>query len=162
MLGVAQQNHHKNHMKICKHKETRYHLKILMESFKHKGFNKWCGSHLCTKIWKPKSRVRKLGGNEIEWSNPWGFQTTHFTDYIERPNTNNYSYNRKNVGTTFDARPIICVSSAKERKTQVRWVVVIRWKVRIWAKENNIPPNWSPCHVPNFNEMTMRSLCREA
>jgi hypothetical protein len=31
---------------------------------------------------------------------------------------------------TFEARPIMCVSSANERKTQIGWVVVVGWKAQ--------------------------------
>jgi len=40
---------------------------------------------------------------------------------IESPNAENSSYNRKNVGTTFDGGPTICVSFVKGGKTQVGW-----------------------------------------
>jgi len=30
------------------------------------------------KIQKPKLEVRKPGGNDIDWSNPYGDQATHF------------------------------------------------------------------------------------
>jgi hypothetical protein len=35
-LGVAQRKIRKSRLKICKHKETRYHPKIIMESLNHK------------------------------------------------------------------------------------------------------------------------------
>ncbi len=53
--------------------------------------------------------------------------------------------------------PIICVSSAKEGKTQVGWVVVVRRRVQRWARTNNVPPNRSRCYVFNSNKMTMKS-----
>jgi hypothetical protein len=40
VLGVAQQKHHKNHLKTCKHREIRYHFEILMENLNNKQFNK--------------------------------------------------------------------------------------------------------------------------
>jgi len=52
------------------------------------------------KIWKPKLGIRKLGGNDIKWSNPCGNQTTHFVGYIESPNVKNSSCNHKKIGTT--------------------------------------------------------------
>jgi hypothetical protein len=58
-------------------------------------------------------------------STPVETKVTHFINYIESSNVNNSSYNYKNAKTTSDVRPIICVSSAKERKTQVQWAVVI-------------------------------------
>ncbi len=51
----------------------------------------------------------------IKWSNPCGDQATHFDGCIENPNANN-SYNRKNVGTIYNAGPTICVSFTKEGK----------------------------------------------
>jgi hypothetical protein len=45
----------------------------------------------------------------------------------KRFNVNNFSYNRKNTRTTFDVGLIICVSFAKERKTQVG-LVVVAWR----------------------------------
>jgi hypothetical protein len=56
----------------------------------------------------------------------------------------------------------ICVSSTNERKAQVTWVAAIRQIAQRWAKINNAPPNGSPCHVPNSNEMTMKSPCHQA
>jgi hypothetical protein len=57
--------------------------------------------------------------------------------------------------------PIICVSSPNARKTQVRLDVTIKWKAQKWAKIN-VPPNGSPCHVPNPNKMIMKSPCQKA
>jgi hypothetical protein len=157
-LGIAQWEHHKSRLKICKHKETRYHPKIFMESFNHKLLNKWCGSSITPKIWKLKSKVRKSGKSDREWSNPYGNQATHFTGCT---NAKKISCNCKNVRTTYDARLNICVSSNKEKKTQVRLVVDVGQKMRRRAKANNAHPNGSPYHVPNFDKMTMRSPCWE-
>jgi len=46
--------------------------------------------------------------------------------------------------TTFDARPIICVSSTKEGKTQIRWAIIIGRKMHKWTRVNNIPSNGFP------------------
>jgi hypothetical protein len=56
------------------------------------------------KIRKPKSKIKRLGGNDIEWSNQYENQTTHFASCTENPNANNSCYNHKNAGTTLDAR----------------------------------------------------------
>ncbi len=80
---------------------------------------------------------------------------------FESPNANNSSYNRKNVKTTFDAGLVICVSFANEGKTQVKRAAIVGWKMQKWVRSNNIHPNGSPCCVPNFNKMTMRSPCSE-
>jgi hypothetical protein len=77
------------------------------------------------KIRKPKSTIRKLKGSDIKWSNLLGDQVTHFDGYTKSPNADNASYNCKNVKDTFDARLVICVSFAKERKTQVGWAIVV-------------------------------------
>ncbi len=53
-----------------------------------------------------------------------------FTSCTKIPNANNFSYNCKTTRTTSDVRPIICVSSTKERKTQVRWDITIRQKTQ--------------------------------
>jgi hypothetical protein len=66
------------------------------------------------------------------------------------------------IGTTLDVRSTMCVLSTNERKTQVGWVVVIRWIMQKWAKTNNAPPNGFFYCVPNFDEMIMRSSCLEA
>ncbi len=47
-------------------------------------------------------------------------------------------------------------------KALIWWVVIVRQKAQRWTKINNTFPNGSPYHVPNFNEMTMRSPCWEA
>ncbi len=67
----------------------------------------------------------------------------------------------KKTKTTSDVGPIICVSSPNARKTQVRLDVTIKWKAQKWAKIN-VPPNGSPCHVPNPNKMIMKSPCQKA
>ncbi len=111
------------------------------------------------KIQKLELGVRKPQRNDIKWSNPWGDQATHFVGCTERPNADNYSYNRKKVGTTSDGGPIICVSFAKKRKTQVGWATIIGQKAQKWTKVNNIPPNGSPYRIHDFDEMTMKSPC---
>ncbi len=64
-------------------------------------------------------------------------------------------------GNTFKARPIMCVSFANERKTHVKWVVVVRQITQRWVSANNTPPKRSPCHVQDLNEMIMKSMCLE-
>jgi hypothetical protein len=85
---------------------------------------------------------------------------THFINCIENPNVPNSSCNRKKTSNTSDARPIMCISSANEGKTQIRWVIVIRQRVRRWA--NNTPPKNSFYHVLGSNEIIMKSSCLEA
>jgi hypothetical protein len=65
------------------------------------------------KIRKPELKVRKPRRSDMELSNLSKNQTTHFVGCIERPNTNNSSYNLKNVRTTSNVGPTICVSSVK-------------------------------------------------
>jgi hypothetical protein len=81
------------------------------------------------KIQKPKLKIRKLGRNDIEWSNPSRNQTIHFVDYIKSHNVKNYKYNCKKIGTTFDVGLIICISSTNKGKTQVRWVATIKQRL---------------------------------
>jgi hypothetical protein len=69
--------------------------------------------------------IRKLGRNDIKWSNILGDRATHFDGYTKSPNADNSSYNRKNAQTTFDVGLAICVSFAKERKTHVGWATVV-------------------------------------
>ncbi len=76
------------------------------------------------KIRKPKSRIRKLRGNDIKWSNLLADQATHFGGYTKSPNADN-SYNYKNARTTFDEGVDICISFTKEGKTQVGWADVV-------------------------------------
>ncbi len=113
------------------------------------------------KVWKPKSKVKKLKISYIEWSTLYGDQITHFVGYIKSPNVKNSCCNHKKVRTTFSVGPTICVSSSNERRTQVGWVVAIGWKVQKWTKTNNVIPIRSPCHVLDFDEMTMKSPCWE-
>jgi hypothetical protein len=72
--------------------------------------------------------VRKLGKSDIKWFNPYGDQATHFTSCT---NVKMFFCNCKNVGTTFDARLIICVSSTKEDKTQVGWAIDVGQKTQV-------------------------------
>jgi hypothetical protein len=78
------------------------------------------------KIQKSKLGVRKLKWIDKKWSNPCENQATHFVAYIESLNTKNFSCNHKKTRTTFDTRPIICISPTNIKKTQVRWVPIVR------------------------------------
>jgi hypothetical protein len=71
-------------------------------------------------------KIKKPRRSDIEWSNPYGSQVTHFVGCIENPNVENSFYNCKKIRTTFDAKPTICVSFANEKKTQAGWVVIVR------------------------------------
>jgi hypothetical protein len=59
-------------------------------------------------------------------------------------------------------KPIICISSNKNGKTQVGWVIAIGQKSQMWVKTNNIPPNGFPYCALDFNKMIMKSPCQEA
>jgi hypothetical protein len=72
------------------------------------------------KVQKPKSRVRKLRGSDLKWSNPYGNQVAHFVGYTKSLNVQNFYCNCKKTGTTSYVRPTICVSSTNKGKTQVR------------------------------------------
>ncbi len=113
------------------------------------------------RIQKPKSRVKKPRRSDMKWSNPYGEQVTHFLGWTKNLHVENSCYNHKKIITTFYAGLIICVSSTNEGKTQIHWAFVRGQKVRRWAWANNAPPNGSPYHVPNCDEMTMRSPCQE-
>ncbi len=63
------------------------------------------------------SCVRKHGGNDMDESNPYGDQTTHFINWVESLNATNSTYNRKKMGTTFETWPTICVSTTNEGNT---------------------------------------------
>ncbi len=78
------------------------------------------------KIRKLKSKIKKSGGSHIEWSNFCEDQTTHFVSCLKSLNADNSSYNCKNIRPTYDVRPPICVSFAKEGKTQVWWATIVR------------------------------------
>jgi hypothetical protein len=162
VLGVTQWKHCKSLMRICKHRATRYRLEILMESLNHKWFNKWCGSHQCTQNIKTRVRSKKTKNKWYKMVQPsrrpnYTFCWLHWKPYVD-----NSSCNCKNVRTTYNAGPTICVSSAKEGKTQVRHATIVGRRTWRWAKTNNGSPNGSLCHVPNSNKMIMRSPCQEA
>jgi hypothetical protein len=53
--------------------------------------------------------------------------------------------------------PIIYVSFANERETQVKGGCCCKTKNVEVNKINNVPPNGSPCHVLNYDEMTVIS-----
>ncbi len=113
------------------------------------------------KIQKPDVRVRKPRKNDIHWFNPCGNQTTHFVGCIKSFNVENFCCNHKKTRITFDVKRTICILFANEGKTQVRVVVILRWKVQRWGIVNNVPLNGSPCHVFYFDKMTMKSPCWE-
>ncbi len=78
-------------------------------------------------VWIPLVCLKseKLGGSDLKQSNPYGDQVAHFVGYTKSPNAQNSCCNCKIKRTMSYARPIICVSSTNEGKTQVRWDVVI-------------------------------------
>jgi hypothetical protein len=145
VLGITQREHRKSCLKIYKHKETRCHPHIFMNNFSHRWLNEWLNPIGAPKIWKPELRVKKWKGSDIEWSNPYGNQVTHFINYIEK-----HYCNRKKIRTSSNARHIICISPANKGKTQIGWIIIIGQKMQRWAKTNNVPPNGSPCHEPNY------------
>jgi len=61
MLGITQRKDYKSHLKICKHKETKYRPEILMENLSYKQLNKWCGSHWCIQNMKTRVGSKKVG-----------------------------------------------------------------------------------------------------
>jgi len=71
---------------------------------------------MCPKYKKPKSRVKKPRGSDIEWSNPYGNQVTHFVGCTKNHDAENSSCNHKKVGITSDIGPIICVSFINKKK----------------------------------------------
>jgi hypothetical protein len=58
-LGIAQWKHHESYLRICKHRETRYHPKILMKSLSHKWLNKLFRSHWCAQNTKIQIKSEK-------------------------------------------------------------------------------------------------------
>jgi len=87
---------------------------------------------------------------------------THFVNCTKSPNAPNFSYNCKKSNNTSRARPIMCVSSTNERKTQVRWATTVGQKVGRRVSANNTLPKRSPCHVLDSDEMIVRSWCLKA
>jgi hypothetical protein len=81
------------------------------------------------RIQRLDSIVRKPKGNDVDSFNLCGDQATHFVSYTENPNAPNFSCNCKKKGNTFEVKPIMHVSSANERKTQVGWATIVRRKV---------------------------------
>jgi hypothetical protein len=74
--------------------------------------------------------VRNLRGSDIKWSNPYGDQITHFIGCIKSPNVEKIYCNHKKIVTSLNARPIIFVSSANERKTQIGLADVVGQKAQ--------------------------------
>jgi hypothetical protein len=87
--------------------------------------------------------VKKLGGSDMDGFNPCGNQMTHFIGWVKNLNVVNSTCSCKKVATTFEIRPTICVSSTSEGKTQVGWVVVVKWTTQRCANANNAPPKGS-------------------
>jgi hypothetical protein len=56
------------------------------------------------RIQKLNSHVRKHGGSDINWSNPYGNQATHFVGCTECLNISNSSCNDKKKGNAFEAK----------------------------------------------------------
>jgi hypothetical protein len=113
-LGIAQWKHCKNHFRICKHRHTRYHPKIFMKNLNLKRLNEWCGTHRCTQNMKTQVRSKKV---EKKWYKV--IQPLWRPNYTKSLNANNFSCNCKNIKTTSNVGPNICVSYVKEGKTQM-------------------------------------------
>lgn len=60
---------------------------------------------------------------------------------------------------TLKIKSIICVYLLNEGKTQINWVIIIRWKIRKYVTTNNITPKGSFSYALNSNEMTMTFMC---
>jgi hypothetical protein len=56
----------------------------------------------------------------------------------------------------------MCISSANEGKTKVRWAIVVGQIVQRWTSENNIFLKGSPYSVLDLDEMIVKSPCIEA
>jgi hypothetical protein len=63
------------------------------------------------RIWILDSSVRKPRGSDIDWFNLSGNQATHFVGYNESLNAPKKICNRKKIGSTFEVRLIMHVSS---------------------------------------------------
>ncbi len=71
-LGIPQQKHCKSRLKVCKHKEIKYCLKILRNSLSINDSMNDLDLIDAPKIQKLEFGVGKLKGSDIEWSNPYG------------------------------------------------------------------------------------------
>jgi len=66
-------------MWICKHREASDCAKILLKFLYDKGFHKWCIKLIgAPRIWKFVFGVKKLGRSDMDGSNSYGDQVTHF------------------------------------------------------------------------------------
>jgi len=66
-LSIAQWKHRKICLRICKHRETKYHRKIFVKSLSHKWLNKlshWCAQNTKTQI---KSKKTKKKWYKVIW-----------------------------------------------------------------------------------------------
>jgi hypothetical protein len=72
--------------------------------------------------------VRKLGGSDIDLSNPYGNKAKHFVGYTKSFNAVSFPCNHKTIGATFEAIQTMHLSFANERKTQVGWATIIGQK----------------------------------
>lgn len=62
-------------------------------------------SIIAPKIRKPKSRIKKLGRSDIQWSNSCEDQATHFIGCIESLNAKNSYCNYNKIETTSNLSP---------------------------------------------------------
>jgi hypothetical protein len=90
----------------------------------------------CLKCKKPK-------GNDMDKSNSWRNQATHYANWMENLNVTNSTYNCQRINTISKTKHIICLSLISDGKPQLRWVVVVRWKTQKNIKVNNVPSNRS-------------------
>jgi hypothetical protein len=98
------------------------------------------------------SNVKKFGGCDMDKSNPYGKQVTHFDNWVENPTATNFTCNHIMAGVTFEMEPTKCASLTSEGKTQVGWIITIGHKMQRCGKVKHTPPKGSPCHVPNLTK----------
>lgn len=61
--------------------------------------------------------VEKFARSDMDGSNLYANQATHFITWMESQNVTNFAYNCKNANITFETRPTICISLTSEEKT---------------------------------------------
>jgi hypothetical protein len=65
----------------------------------------------------------------MKWFNLCENQTIHFDGNTKSPNVDNSFYNRKNIGTTFNAR-LYAYHPPRKEQTQIERVVIVRRKAQ--------------------------------
>ncbi len=116
-------------MRIYKHMKANGHVKVFLEHFDIKDSTNGKEHTKAHRIQRLDLGVRKHEGSDIDQSNPYGGWVVILlaTLKVLMLQTPPIIAKKKN---TFERGPTMYISFANEGKTQVKWAIVVGWKVQ--------------------------------